>query len=231
MSEHEYWEELAAGYALNALEPAEEEVFTSHLADCSLCQAVLTDHVLVAAQLGSLVEGRSDTPSWERISTIILPTHPVTSLAEVRHRRRAPHWLAAAAGLALVAAGGTLWLARSNDERSPQQVALSSCTSKPSCHVVQLQGKGSLVVASGAARLLASRLPAPPAGQVYVLWQLPRDGSPTVVGTLHETADGTVGESHALPLAYEDTAAFGLSLERSDTVPTRPSKVIALGPA
>jgi len=232
MSDHEYWEELAAGYALSALEPEEEQLFTSHLAGCLRCRGVLDDHTFVAAQLGTLASEDVEAPAWDRIRPGVLPTQPV-SLDEARARRRAPRWLSAAAGFVLIAGGGIIgWQALGSDESpSAQQVALSACAQQPACHVVHLGGKASLVVSGGQVRVLPSDLAAASADQIYVLWQLPREGSPTMVGALLGTTKGSVGEAHSLPLKYEDTVAFGLSLERADTLPTKPSKVIAVGSA
>jgi hypothetical protein len=70
-----------------------------------------------------------------------------------------------------------------------------------------------------------------PVGQVYVLWQLPRDGRPTMVATLTETRRGRMGEQHRLALSYESTAAFGVSVETSRSVPTHPTEILAVGTA
>ena len=230
MSDHERWEELAAGHALSALEPAEEAEFSEHLAGCDHCQEVLADHTFVAAQLGTLADS-SDAPSWDRIRAGIVSERPVPSLDEARARRRAPRWLSAAAGLVLLAGGAVVWQAAQSDSPSAQQAALSSCAAEPGCRVVRLADKATLLVSGSGVRVLPTLLGTPPAGRVYVLWQLPRDGRPTMVASLTETHDGKVGEAHLLALPYEDTAAFGLSLERSDAVPTKPSKVIAVGSA
>jgi anti-sigma-K factor RskA len=232
MNEHEHWEELAAGYALSALEPDEAEAFTAHLASCARCQDVLADHELVAAQLGTLVED-VEAPSWSSLrSRVVGEPAPVTSLSEVRARRRAPRLLSAAAGLVLLAGGAVLgWQVTRDSAPSGQEQVLAACTTQSGCHAVDLQGKATLVVSGGSARLLATSLPRATAGHVYVLWQLPRAGRPTMVGTLDRTGDGTVGEAHPLALPYGETAAFGLSLEPASVVPAGPTDVVAVGTA
>ena len=50
-SEHEAFEQLAAGYALDALEPEDEQLFVRHLAACARCERDLTVHRETAAQL------------------------------------------------------------------------------------------------------------------------------------------------------------------------------------
>lgn len=232
MSEHEQWEELAAGYALDALEPDESELFTAHLKSCARCEGVLAEHAFVAAQLGTIVDVDAEAPAWSGMRSRIVGTAApaaVTSLDEVRARRRAPRLLSAAAAAVLVAGGGAVWLASSGSSPDPQQVALSACASQAGCHVVKLQDKATLVVSDGSVRLLSSSLRSPGAGNVYVLWQLPRGGEMALVGALRSATPGTVGESHPLVLPYEQTSAFGLSVEPATAIPANPSAVVALG--
>ena len=49
--DHVVFEELAAGHALSALEPAEEQVFRGHLAACTRCQRDVADHEATLALL------------------------------------------------------------------------------------------------------------------------------------------------------------------------------------
>jgi anti-sigma-K factor RskA len=208
VSGHETYDELAAGHALNALEPAEELAFTEHLAGCARCQESLAEHSLVAAELGSLV----------------LP--PVVA----RRPQRRWAWAAGAAAAAALVAGGAVVL-RPSSPVTTQQVALAACHDDPQCHVVTLQDLARLVVADGTVTVLPVHLGAPPTGRVYVLWQLPKDGRPTMVTTLDATRNGSVGKAHDLALPYAGTAAFGLSVEPANAVPTKPTKVLAVGVA
>jgi anti-sigma-K factor RskA len=228
MNDHEHWEELAAGHALNALEPEEESAFARHLATCTRCQEVLADHVLVAAQLGSVLD-TSDAPSWDRIRQGVVGDTRVVPIHRARSRRRQVLLSSAAAAVLVLAA--VLLAVLPGSSRSTQQAALSSCAKSAGCHVIRLQDRATLVVQGGSVRVLANRLGPAPADHVYVLWQLPRDGRMTLVGALTETRDGTVGEQHRLALPYTRTAAFGLSVESSHSVPTSPTKVLAVGTA
>lgn len=49
------FEELAAGYALDALEPAEEQTFLRHASDCPECTQMLASYREVAAAIASVV--------------------------------------------------------------------------------------------------------------------------------------------------------------------------------
>ena len=48
---HTEFDELAAGYALNALEPADEQRFLRHAADCPDCEQTMAEFLAVAAAL------------------------------------------------------------------------------------------------------------------------------------------------------------------------------------
>lgn len=61
MNRHEAYEELAAGYALDALEPEDEQLFLEHLAGCSVCQAELGRHLETASALAAAA-GPVDLP-------------------------------------------------------------------------------------------------------------------------------------------------------------------------
>jgi anti-sigma-K factor RskA len=236
---HDRWEELAAGYALHALEPDEESTFVDHLATCARCRTVLDDHALVAAQLGALAED-SDVvvPSWSRMRSAIVPATDaptaITSLDEQRERRRRrPRMLGAAAAVVLIAGGVTAgWqLSRDNSNGPTSSVAIADCRSAPGCHVVSLEGKAVVLADATRARVVSEQLPTPPAGHVYALWQMPRDGGPALVTVLDSPTAGVPSAPAALALPYDETAAFAISVEPADVTPTHPTDVVAVGTA
>lgn len=247
------WAELAAGYALHALEPEDEIAFREHLAGCDTCQSTLDDHSLVAAQLASLVDDTDTTaPPWSRIRPALgtpaaLPTQPQTrpplapAPTDAAVRQIRPHHtrlLAAAAafvGLIGVAVAGWQITGRTgSDSRVPS--AIASCRTSPDCHLVRLLADskveaGDVVVRDGSAAVVPTAMPALDASHVYVLWQIPRDGSPTPVTALPDVAASKESRSVSLVIPYADTAAFAMSVERANEVPTRPTKVVAVGTA
>jgi anti-sigma-K factor RskA len=234
-SPHEEWEELAAGYVLDALEPDEEQTLLAHLATCTDCRRVVDEHAFVASQLGALAEDSDIAPpSWSSMRSGIVTeaAAPVASLEE-RRRRRPPRLLAAAAGTVLLAgAGVAAWqLASGGSERSG---TVEACAASPTCHVVQLHSdntEAAVVLAEkGTATMLPEHMSPPPAGQVYALWQLPRDGAPSLVTVLRTTENG-VSSAAPLVLPYDDTAAFAVSVEPAGDVPTAPTEVVATGTA
>lgn len=48
---HELYEELAAGYALSALEPEDEQAFLGHLGGCARCERELAEHAATLTHL------------------------------------------------------------------------------------------------------------------------------------------------------------------------------------
>ncbi|HET6816465.1 MAG TPA: anti-sigma factor [Mycobacteriales bacterium] len=247
-----HWAELAAGYALHALEPDDEAIFTSHLAGCQTCQQTLDDHSLVAAQLASLADDAATAaPPWSRIRPVIAtapdrsesrqpqpsPAPPADGVVLQMRRRHARLLAAAAAVVGLIGIGVAGWQVTSRSHGSggvPSAVA--ACKSSPGCHVVRLlaEGKveaGDVLVRGGSASVVPTAMPALDASHVYVLWQMPRDGRPTPVTALPDIATSKAGRSVSLAIPYDDTAAFAMSVERADQVPTQPTKVVAVGTA
>src|SRR3954454_11551139 len=95
--EHARFEELAAGHALNALEPGDEEAFLAHLTGCAVCERALAEHVETAAHLAYAADpvpladallGRNR--GEVKASGRAMPTPPALSLDVERSRRRVP---------------------------------------------------------------------------------------------------------------------------------------------
>ena len=245
-AEHDdaHWAELAAGYALHALDPADEQIFVAHVEDCAQCRASLDDHELVAAQLASLSDDtEAAVPPWSRIRQVLEPRPDAVDAQEqpdakvrqlhARHNRL----LAAAAAFVLVAAVGIAgWqIASRSGNGSTVPDAVAQCSTAADCHVVRLlAGKdeaGDVLVRSDTATVVPTAMPALDKSHVYVLWQLPRDGRPTPVTVLSDVRTAQPGAATSLAIPYDDTAAFAMSVERADEVPSHPSKVVALGNA
>ena len=255
--DHTRWDELAAGYALDALEPDEELEFTTHLAGCARCVAVLDQHEFVAAQLGALAaDDRAGAPEWSAIRGGVVGDQPLpssvtkvvisapektTSVAldeggeartdELARRRRSrrPALLSAAAGVVLLAVAGVVGWQVSSSTPTPASVA--ACRHDTGCSVVALRAgsreAAAVLVSSGQVRVQPVHMPVVSPGHVYVLWQLPKSGSPQPIGEFRDAS----GETTALPLvaSYDATAAFAISIESDTKAPTSPTQVMALG--
>ncbi|HET6907964.1 MAG TPA: anti-sigma factor [Mycobacteriales bacterium] len=235
---HHPWDELVAAHALHALEPDDELLLLAHVDCCGSCRDRLDGFTLVAAQLGSLTDGTVDPPAW---SAIRPPSHgsaappPAADVARVLPlRRRMTSRALSAAAAAVVAAGvAAVGWQLSPAGPSASSAALTACRQQSGCRIIQVHGQGgdaaAVLVEAGRASLVPVHITVPPDGRMYVLWQLPRDGSPIPVVTFHDTTRQT--SSVPLVTGYSDTAAFAVSVEADGPMPTHPTDVLAVGAA
>ena len=232
MSTHEQWDELAAGYALDALEPEEQAEFVEHLSGCARCHELVDQHSLVAAQLGSLAGGDVSPPPWSAMRTGIVGPSQTAGDADVVVLRRRPRFVvmtSAAAAVAVLAAGVIGWQATRGGTAKPLASA-AACRHTTGCHIVALDtsagAAAQLLIHDGRAAVVPIAMPAPPPGSVWALWQLPRGGAPLL---LTEFATGK--PSASLKVGYGQTAGFAVSREAVGATPAAPSEVIAAGTA
>lgn len=85
--DHERWEELAVGHALDALEPADDEAFTGHLPSCAACRQLVADMQDVAADLAYAAEPADPAPqTWSAIAAAVAsserPPLPPSAVAD-----------------------------------------------------------------------------------------------------------------------------------------------------
>lgn len=255
--DHARFDELAAGYALDALEPDDERRFLSHARQCPLCQQALADYADVAAalaetaspaepspQLGPRIlaaavagDPRDDHPDTLTAGQGAAQPAPDAQVVPLRRRPR-PRWLKAAAAAAAVAviAGGT-WagLAASSGSSNPQPLA--ACGHPRACPEVLLtettahRTAARVIVAAGSAWLVPAGLPADDtARQIYVLWQVTAAHAPLPVGSF-DIRPGAHQPIRIGPLAapYHGTKVFAVSLEHGRAIPASPSHLVAQG--
>jgi anti-sigma-K factor RskA len=237
---HNEWDELAAGYALNALTPDEELSFAAHLKTCGRCRANVDDHLLVAAQLGAIAmpEEPLEPPSWASIRTSVigddtprlLPADvaDVVDLGDRRHRYAVSRRVLAVAAAVVVLAGGGIiaWQVTSGGSSNAVPSA-ASCGSAPGCHAVSLDDAAgtqaaALTVKGDRITMVPTNMKPAPAGKEYVLWQLPADGRPVPVKVFTSTGDQAVATA-TTAVAYSDTASFAVSEESAGPAPSSPT--------
>jgi anti-sigma-K factor RskA len=212
-AEHTEFDELAAGHALDALEPADEHRFLRHAADCPDCQQTVAEFRAVA---GALAETAPPAEPSEQLGLRILAaTRPsrdtegrqATTLAgepepgepeaglppgvtrlrarQVRRGRR-QRWLAAAAAV-VIAAGGVWGGLSATSGNAPAPLAM--CQQPHKCSEVTLvtpkghQAAAKVVVLDGQVWMQPTDMSANPAGEIYVLWQITGTHSPLAVGS------------------------------------------------
>jgi anti-sigma-K factor RskA len=254
---HQAFEELAAGYAVNALEPADEQAFLDHLEACDRCVDLVARYSGVAGDLATL-SVVADPPAdlWSDIESALdaegvadagpavdEPPRVVIDLdAEQRRRRQFSARTLTAAAAAVAVAGIAGWQVATHitgNGPGRDQKLLSACQRSTTCHAVRLVGAGGrgqlgVVLVNGQhATLVDNRLSAiDPAQQTYVLWQLPRDGRPIGVVAFAVTRGHPRPIVNAtLPLSYGNTSAIAVSRETGTAIPAAPSTTLAVAPA
>lgn len=172
---HAAFDELTVGFALDALEPGEEELLLAHLSDCSRCQGSLAAHREVAASLAYALPQEPLPPMSPLLALAItstprsLPADPFPTLgiaprpvvggshsfARSAHRslgRRTRRVLVGAGALGIVAAVGLSGYdvhLRSNPARpsvASAQAALQAITER-GVTIAHLSGTGSSATA------------------------------------------------------------------------------------
>jgi hypothetical protein len=85
--EHRSWDELAVGWALHALEPEDETLFTHHLSGCARCvRTVAETSEVMAAMAGDLPQAEPSEGLRERLRSAVEETAQLPSA----ERRPAP---------------------------------------------------------------------------------------------------------------------------------------------
>ncbi len=219
-------DELAAAYAVGAVEPAEDVGVSEHLATCDQPHLEARDLIDGGALLGASVDpvapssGLRDrlmatvaaTPQEHRPAPEPVPI-PVPSgeqpAAATWWRGMAP--LALAAVALVLAIGVGIWNVNLRQEIAQRDHAIGAIASADAVHQVSgSAGSGLLLESDGGATFVADELAALPAGQLYELWLIGPDGTPVAVGTLEET-----GGLAMVPLEQEIGAAttFAVTVE------------------
>lgn len=227
--------ELTAGYALDALEPAEREAFERHLPGCEHCQEELASFWEVTSALASAANGPAPSPALrERI--LADAAAEKQTVVPIESRRRVSPAFASVTAIAAAAALGlgiySISLSGQLDDTKAALTAQESATAvlaDPSAQEVALQsGSGRLVVATGgAAVLVLDDLSAAPAGKTYQAWVV-EGQMPVSAGTFDTTDDQAIVP---IPQAVRSGAVVAVTIEQAGgaTSPTLPP-VVASGP-
>ncbi len=285
---HTRFDELAAGYALHALDPDDEREFAAHLPGCPSCQQALAGYEVVAAGLaeGWLAGEQAQPPVTlgERISAAVASEAAAAPVSDIADARRpgnqrgpgrpfsaaegpasagdAPDWAggpvpagdgpvparrpgwssrrrlavlgASLAAVIALIAGGVV-ADRLASEHLPRPAA--TCARAASCHQIALTAPGTatttarVIVRDRAVWVVPAGLrPDDRARQVYVLWQITTGRKAVAVGTFDVRANaGGAVRIGSLPVGYQQTRAFAVSLEPGRKAPAAPSSPVAAG--
>jgi hypothetical protein len=213
---HELYDQLAAGHALSALEPEDEQAFLVHLPGCARCQRALAEHVETLGHLAHAAEAAEPPPALlEGIRAGVAASgragafpQPVSLEAARAHRqsrtvRLTTALVGVAASLVLVAALliVNVGLQSRNDDLQAQEVAFRTAVQSllaPGARTVDLAGadgsRAVAVVHDGTVSLVLRGVSANDrADSIYVLWAKSRFGDVRAVGAFDvRSADLTV---------------------------------------
>lgn len=211
--------ELSAGYALDALEPAERDAFEDHLASCPECQQDLAAFWEVTGALAVVADSRAPSPELrDRILTDVRAEKQ--TVVPLDSRRRVPPVFATITAIAAaVAIGLGLYAHSLNNDLDATRAALTAQESAaavladPNATTVALEsGSGRLVVdGTGGAVLVMSDLASAPAGKTYQAW-IVEGNTQTSAGTFDTTDKRAV-----VPIAQPVPAGavIGVTLENA----------------
>jgi Anti-sigma-K factor rskA/Putative zinc-finger len=228
---HSDYEDLAAGFALDALEPDEELAFRRHLEGCPACRSSVRELEEVTAALAlatPLVEPPASLRAAVRRGTgLTLRRRAARMLSSWRGTRITVRVVAAAGVLALFAL--SLWNLALRDQHLIDRARVNAL--EEAVRVVndatanRVVLKGSAADGGARATVLASSrldrgvlvvegLPPPPAGRVYELWAL-RAGEASNAAKAMVFRFGDREGVHALPFSVniQPTTGFAVTEE------------------
>jgi hypothetical protein len=187
MTDHDRWSDSLGAWLLGALPEDEATGFARHLAQCPVCQEDAASLQVAVDALPASAEPRTPPPALkERIMAVVEAEAPAPVEAPAREPRRRRSWFAGlslrpaiAVGLAALVLGFVGARALQGGEET--------ITAK-----VSGGGSAQLRVEDGHGRLVASRLPEPPAGRVYQVWLDKGGKAPVPTNVLFTTSrDGS----------------------------------------
>jgi anti-sigma-K factor RskA len=178
MSEHDQaWIELAAPYALGALDPDERRRFEAHLGGCAICQAEVAAFRRVTAG-AALATDAVEPPAALRGRVIAAATGDRTRASAGPQRAPRIAWLAAAAALLIAAAAGLYAFYQRTALTGMRQAAviaadearqLRAQLARARMEAQQLSSAIALLSAADLQRVdLATSAPAAPSGRAFV---------------------------------------------------------------
>jgi anti-sigma-K factor RskA len=196
--------ELSAAYALDALDPADEQAFEEHLSRCAQCREHVAAFHEAAAGLGHATPAPAPPPQLrDRILTRVRAERGA-NVTPLRPRWAFRATAAAAAVAACAALGLGLWAAslRSQVDDRGQVIALAGV-------------QGSLAVdVDGRATLIVADLEPAPIDKTYEAWVI-EDGKATAAGLFKGGGNPTAVR---LTRPVQDGALVAVTLERAGGV-------------
>jgi hypothetical protein len=244
--------DLAVGWALHALEPAEESLIAIHMPECPTCIKIAAETEEVGATLGlSVPEAIPSAELEQRILSVtgasrIAPVVPMGSSTGggrdiTKASRQRVRELVAAAAVILVAAAVVLGvrvvqlsgeLNQAQRQVTGMSEAIQTAADPASIRVPLVAKNGSavgMVLANqDQVAVVTTRLPSNSEDHTYVLWGL--NGEVPVALTAFDVAREAPAP-HAVPAAGapKKFTGYAVSLEPGRRAPATPTDVVASG--
>lgn len=243
--------ELAVGWALHALEPAEESLVAAHLVDCPACTQTVSEAERVGASLGlSIPQVIPSAGLEQRVLAVVNATAvaPVIPLMQPNPRTEVGllprnRVLAAAAAVVLIAASVALGtrvvqLDEERDQAISQLTGLSDAIQRaadPASDLVPLvtedgRSIGMVLASRNQVALVDTGLPGNRAAEeIYVLWGT-GDGAPKALAGFDVESDAPPA-MHPVPSVADagEFTGYAVSLEPGRQTPAAPTAVKASG--
>jgi anti-sigma-K factor RskA len=207
--------ELTAGYALDALDPAERERYEAHLGSCERCREDLQDFWQVTGSLARAAGG-PQPPASLRARILEQARSERPNVVPLRRRYVVPVLSSAAAVAAVAALAFGLW-ATSLSGRLDDAEGELAVLSDPNARVIETEGgEANLVVTpSGDAALVVRKLAPAPPGKDYEIWVID-DGVPRSAGLFERPGVAVLSR----PVGAGQTVAVTLEQDGGVEAPT-----------
>jgi anti-sigma-K factor RskA len=207
--------ELTAGYALDALEPAERGRYEDHLASCERCRDELQGFWSVSGALAHAAGGPSPPASLRsRILEQARSERP--NVVPLRRRFGLPAVSSVAAVAAVVAIGLGVWATSLASDLDDARQEIAVLGHRDAQAFEAADGEARLVVTpAGEAALVVRSLPDAPEGQDYEIWVF-EDDVPRPAGLFDEVGVALLSR----PVARGQTVAVTLEQEGGVDAPT-----------
>ena len=251
---HERFEELSAGFALDALDASDDAFFRAHLATCLRCQTMVAELSGVAADLATSVTGEDPDPNLRgrilaaalvgsgppSVATADTPApaangslpreHGALVNIAVPHGPRRVRLLAAAAVVVLAGIGTGVLATSGGIGQPPAKCSASSgCTQVTLTSALTQRAVATVIVSGGSVWIRPEAIPVDNATkQIYVLWEIVGHSSPRPVGAF-DVVHGAKGPIAIGSIQGGRASGFAVSLEEGRSIPRTPSATMAVG--
>jgi anti-sigma-K factor RskA len=249
---HSDFEQLAAGFALGALEPDDEQEFVRHLEGCPTCRVSVREHDELVASL-AYAAPRVDPPAALRAAIRRRTGHT----ARRRALRAVTSWSGSRMALRLAAVVGivalfglSLWNLALREQHELDQFRMGNLEAAlrmlndPGAQPVPLTGPANAQGAARATVLASSRqdagvlvvesLPQLPEDRVYELWSVPQGDLVKATRALtFSLRSGRGVRAIRFSVAIQPTTAFAITQEpgpRGSDRPTTPPILVGTPP-